>query len=338
MEKKFNELERELKNNKFHSLYLLYGNEPFFIDRIANYIEENALSEAEQGFNQTVLYGKDTKPIDLLDILRRYPMMGQRQVVILKEAQDMKGWQDLENYFANPMSSTIFVICYKKDKFDKRTKLYKNLKQNGVIMESKKLYDNKIPGWIQDHVKEKGLAIEDKACQLLTQYLGTDLAKISGELEKLELNIEDGATITTKDIERNIGISKDYNVFELTNSLAHKDAAKAFEIVHYFSANPKNHPIVMTLGALYNYFSNVYLLNFVTTKGKKDYDIAAEMNIPNKGFLIKEYKTAAQNYGKEKLETIIDLLHHYDMKSKGVENRSATDGALLKELVFRILN
>lgn len=338
MEKKFTELDKEVRQHIFHPLYFLYGDEPYFIDRIANYIEKHALSDAEKGFNQTVLYGKETQPLDLLDILMRYPMMGQQQVVILKEAQEMKGWKELENYFDRPMQSTIFVICYKNPKFDKRTKVYKNLNKNGVVMTSKRLYENQVPTWIQDHVNEKGLSIDQKASQLLTQYLGTNLAKIDGELEKLEINIEKGATITTEHIEKNIGISKDYNVFELTSSLAKKEASKAYEIVHYFSANPKNHPLVMTLGNLYTYFSNVYLLNYVTTKGKKDYDIAASMNIPNKGFLIKEYKIAARNYGKQKLENIIHLLHQYDLRSKGVENRSTSDGELLKELVFRILN
>jgi len=336
------ELLKDLKNRKYKPLYMLHGDEPYYIDLVSSFVEHKILPDAEKGFNQTVFYGKDTDIMSVLNASKRYPMMADYQVVLVKEAQDMKWGNDdadkkginpLLSYLENPLPSTILVFCYKYGKFDKRKKTYKAIEKNGVIFESAPLYDSKVPGWIDEFIGEKGYKINQQATLMLAEYLGNDLSKIANELEKLMLNVPAGQEITLKHIQDNIGISKEYNVFELQAALGKKDAYKANQIINYFEANPKANPLVLVLGNLNNFFSKVLVYHYV--KDKTPQNLARELGVSP--YFIKDYEQAARSYNYGKTMQIISYLREYDMKSKGVD--STTDsGGLIKELVFKILH
>ncbi|HMG11007.1 MAG TPA: DNA polymerase III subunit delta [Mucilaginibacter sp.] len=333
---------KDIKNRKYKPLYLLHGEEPYFIDLVSNYIEHSLLPEAEKGFNQTVVYGKDTEIMAVLNAAKRYPMMADYQVVLVKEAQDMKWGKDddgkksidpLLSYLENPLSSTILVFCYKYGKFDKRKKTYKAIEKNGLIFESAPLYDSKIPTWIEGYISDKGYKINQQASAMLSEYLGNDLSKIANELEKLMLNVAVGQEITLKHIHDNIGISKEYNVFELQTALSKKDAFKVNQIINYFEANPKANPIVLVLGNLNNYFSKVLAYHYV--KDKSQQNLARELGV--NPYFVKDYEQAGRSYSYQKTMQIISYLREYDLKSKGVES-NAPHGELMKELMFKILH
>ena len=333
---------KDLKNRKYKPLYLLHGEEPYYIDLVGNYVEHKLLSEAEKGFNQTVLYGKDTDIMTVLNAAKRYPMMADYQVVLVKEAQEMKWGKDdddkksinpLLNYLENPLPSTILVFCYKYGKFDKRKKTYKAIEKHGLVYESAPLYDSKIPGWIENFISDKGYKASQQATLMLSEYLGNDLSKIANELEKLMLNVAPGQEITLDLIHNNIGISKEYNVFELQTALGKKDVLKVNRIINYFEANPKANPIVLMLGNLNNYFSKVLAYHYV--KDKSQQNLARELGV--NPYFVKDYEMAARSYNYGKTMEIIAYLREYDLKSKGVES-TADDGALMKELMFKILH
>ena len=333
---------KDLKNRKYKPLYLLHGEEPYFIDQISNYAEHKLLPEAEKGFNQTVLYGKDTDVMTVLNAAKRYPMMAEFQVVLVKEAQDMKWGRDDEdkksinpllNYLENPLQSTILIFCYKYGKFDKRKKTYKAIEKNGLIFESSPLYDSKIPAWIEAFVAGKGYKLDSQASAMLAEYLGNDLSKIANEMEKLMLNVPAGQTITLQHVQDNIGISKEYNVFELQSALSRKDPFKVNQIINYFEANPKANPIVLVLGNLNNFFSKVLLYHY--SKDKSPHNLARELGVSP--YFIKDYELAARSYNYGKSMQIISLLREYDLKSKGVDS-NAENGELMKELMFKILH
>lgn len=337
-----NDIIKDIKNRKFRPLYLLHGEEPYFIDQIGNYMEANILSDAEKGFNQTVLYGKDTDIMTVLNAAKRFPMMAEYQVIIVKEAQDMKwGKEDADkkginpvlSYFENPLASTVLVFCYKYGKFDKRKKAYKLIEKSGLIFESGTLYDNKIPAWIEGYVGEKNYRISTQASAMLCEYLGNDLSKIANEIDKLMLNIDAGQEIGLKDIQDNIGISKEYNVFELQSALIRRDVLKANQIINYFEANPKANPIVLILGNLNNFFSKVLMYHYIKDKSPKN--VASELGV--NPYFIKDYEIAARNFDYYKSTLIIGWLREYDLKSKGM-NSNASHGELLKELVFKVLH
>jgi len=333
---------KDLKQKKYKPLYLLHGEEPYYIDQVSNFVEHKLLSDAEKGFNQTVLYGKDTDIMTVLNASKRYPMMADYQVGLVKEAQDMKWGSDdadkksinpLLSYLENPLSSTILVFCYKYGKFDKRKKPYKAIEKSGLIFESALLYDNKVPAWIDGFIAEKGYKINQQATMMLAEYLGNDLSKIANELEKLMLNVPAGQEITLKHIHDNIGISKEYNVFELQAALTRKDAFKTNQIINYFEANPKANPIVLVLGNLNTFFSKVLTYHYIQDKSQQN--IARELSI--NPFFVKDYEQAARSYNYGKTMQIISYLREYDVKSKGVD--STTDhGGLMKELMFKILH
>ena len=333
---------KDLKNRKYKPLYLLHGDEPYFIDQVSNFVEDELLSEADRGFNQTVLYGKDTEVMTVLNAAKRYPMMAECQVVLVKEAQDMKWGRDdddkktinpLLSYLENPLPSTILVFCYKYGKFDKRKKTYKAIEKNGIVFESATLYDNKIPSWIEGLVASKGYKIDQQASAMMAEYLGNDLSKIANELEKLMLNVSAGQTITMQHVQDNIGISKEYNVFELQSALSRKDPFKVNQIINYFEANPKANPIVLVLGNLNNFFSKVLLYHYA--KDKSPQSLARELGV--NPYFIKDYELAARSYNYGKSMQIISLLREYDLKSKGVDS-NAGPGELMKELMFKILH
>jgi len=336
------ELLKDLKNRKYKPVYLLHGEEPYYIDEVSDFVEHKVLSDAEKGFNQTVFYGKDTDVMTVLNAAKRYPMMADYQVVLVKEAQDMKwGSEDVDKkginpllaYLDNPLRSTILVFCYKYGKFDKRKKTYKAIEKNGAVVESTPLYDSKVPGWIEDFVAENGYKISQQATFMLAEYLGNDLSKIANELEKLMLNIAPGQEISLKLVQDNIGISREYNVFELQTALSKKDVLKANQIVNYFEANPRSNPIVLVLGNLNNFFSKVLLYHY--SKDKSPQNLARELGV--NPYFIKDYEQAARSYNYSKTMQIISYLRECDVKSKGVD--SNTDhGGLMKELMFKILH
>ncbi len=333
---------KDFKHRKYKPLYLLHGEEPYFIDQISNYAEHNLLSDAEKGFNQTVLYGKDTDVMTVLGAAKRYPMMADYQLVLVKEAQEMKWGREeddkksinpLLNYLENPLPSTILIFCYKYGKFDKRKKTYKAIEKQGVVFESTPLYDSKIPNWIEGFITSKGYQINPQASAMLAEYLGNDLSKIANEVEKLMLNVPQGQMITLQHVQDNIGISKEYNVFELQAALSRKDAFKVNQIINYFEANPKSNPMVLVLGNLNNFFSKVLLYHYA--KDKSPQNLARELGVSP--FFLKDYELSARSYNYAKCMQIISLLREYDLKNKGVES-TTENGELMKELMFRILH
>ncbi|MBT8255727.1 MAG: DNA polymerase III subunit delta [Bacteroidia bacterium] len=323
----------EIKNGSISPIYFLMGEEAYYIDGITQFIENNLLSEEEKGFNQIVLYGRDVSIEDIIGHAKRYPMMAERQVVIVKEAQDLsRTIENLLSYAENPQPSTVLVICYKYKKLDARKKLSKVLKQNAVLFESKKLYENQVPDWIRRVMSGKGYTITPKAAQMLTEFLGNDLGKVNNELEKLQLIIKPGEEITPQIVEENIGISKDFNNFELQNAIGVKDVKKAFGIVQYFAQNPKNHPLVMTVALLYNFFSKLLKYHALTDKS------LAPKALGVNPYFIKDYQVAARNYPMKKVSSIVSSIREVDMKSKGVGAANLPQGDLLKELLVKIFN
>jgi DNA polymerase-3 subunit delta len=329
------QLMKDLQNKIYRPIYFLTGDEPYYIDKVTEFMMQNILTESEKAFNQTVIYGKDADALAVTNFARRFPMMANYQLVVLKEGQEIKNFEDMIHYVDNPLKSTILVINYKYKSLDKRKKIYKSLQENAVIYESKKLYENKIPDWISKSLAKRKYKIEPKAAILLTEFLGNDLSRISNELDKLVIVLADPAKmITSLDIERNIGISKEYNNFELQNAIGAKDVLKANRIINYFADNQKNNNIVQTLSILYLFFSKILIYHSLTDKTGNH--VAASLKIPP--FFVNEYEAASRNYGASKVIQIISLLREYDAKSKGFGNVSADAGALLKELIFKILH
>ena len=331
----YNEIIKSLRAKEYKPVYFLHGEESFYIDSISDFIENNVLSEGEKSFNQTIFYGKDCDSKTLIDTASRYPMMSSHQVVVLKEAQEMKTLANLQPYIEKAVPTTILVICHKHKKLDARTKFAKSLKGNAVLFESKKLYDNQVPDWISGYLKSKKLKINPNAAQLIAEYLGTDLSKIANEMDKLAINLPAGTMIDEKHIQENIGISKDYNVFELQKALGQRSVLKTNRIIQYFIANPKKNPLVMVIGTLYNYFSKVYMIHFL--KNLPDRELSSALKLRSEYFL-KEYKFTARNYNLRKTQDVISILKEYDLKSKGVDRDSTTEGELMKEMVYKIMH
>jgi DNA polymerase-3 subunit delta len=331
----YKDLLKSLKSKEYKPVYFLHGEESFFMDKIVEIIENQVLSDSEKSFNQTIFYGKDTESTAIVDTARRYPMMADRQVVVLKEAQDMKTLVNLQKYVERPTSSTILLIVHKHKKLDMRSAFAKALVKNAVVMESKPLYDNQIPDWIRNYLKEIHLMIDANAADLIAEYLGTDLGKIANELDKLRLNLPPNSTVNVKQVQENIGISKDYNVFELQKALSAKNILTANKIVQYFARNPKDAPFVVVISNLYNYFSKVYMLHFLSNKPDKE--VLDVMGLRSE-FFLRDYKMAARHYNTFKTEQILGFLREYDLKSKGVDADGTDAGELLKELVFKILH
>ena len=331
----FPQIIKDLKAKKYAPIYFLHGEESFFIDKISKFIEENVLSEGEKAFNQIVMYGKDTEHKTLIDTCSRYPMMASHQVVILKEAQEMRTLKELKPYIEKPVPTTILVICHKHKKFDGRTKFGKTVKANSLVFESKRLYDNKIPDWITSYLKSKKLNITPTAAALVGEYLGTNLSKVSNELDKLAINLPAKTTIDEKHVQEQIGISKEYNVFELQKALGEKNIVKANRIINYFISNPKKNPMVVVVSTLYNFFSKVYMSHFL--KNSSESELMKTLKVSH-AFFLKDYKLAARNFPIAHSQEVISILSEYDLKSKGVKRDSASDGDLLKEMVYRILH
>jgi len=321
------------KKGTYKPIYWLEGEEEYFIDKVMKYAESHILNESETGFNLSVFYGKDADWAAVVNACRRYPMFAEKQVVLLKEAQQMRDIEKLEAYIENPLSSTVFVVSYKEKKVDGRTRLAKLLKEKGVVLTTKKLYDNQLPEWTEELVQSKELNISQKALMLLVDHIGNDLSRIENEIDKIAINLGKRKGITETDVEQYVGVSKDFNVFELQAALATKNLSKAIQIIQYFEANPKAAPIQLVLPSLYTFFSKVFMIYGLNTRDEKT--IATSLGINS--FFIKDYLRTTTVYSYADVEKLLLLLSDYNLKSIGINNSGTTDGSLLKEMVVKII-
>ena len=327
---------KELRAKQYRPVYYLMGEEPYYIDLIADYITDNILTETEKEFNLTVVYGADVDIATVINAAKRYPMMSEHQVVVVKEAQNIRNMEELSYYLQKPLLSTILVICHKHGVLDRRKKLAAEIEKTGVLIESKKVKDAQLPAFITSYMKRKGSEVEPKATAMLADFVGADLSRLTGELEKLIITLPKGHTrVTPEQIEKNIGISKDYNNFELRSALVEKDVLKANKIIKYFEENPKTNPIQMTLSLLFGFFSNLMLAYYAPEKSEQGIANMLGLRTP---WQAKDYLAAMRRYNGVKTMQIIGEIRYADAKSKGVGNPSLSDGDILRELVFKILH
>lgn len=322
----------EWKKKTFKPVYWLEGEEPYFIDTIVDFAEHKILNESEAGFNLTVFYGRDTDWATVVNACMRYPMFAERQVVLLKEAQHMKDIEKLEHYITKPLASTVFVVSYKDKKVDGRTAFAKLLKTKAELFTTKKLYDNQLPEWVTQMVEQHDFTINQRANALLVDHIGNDLSRLRNEVEKLAINIKSRKNITEEDIETFIGVSKEFNVFELQDAIAQKNMAKAIRIIQYFASNPKAGPIQQILPTLYGYFSKIYSVLGTDNKSEQ-----ALFGVFKNSFAAKTAMLAINNYSYNGIEKIILLLHHYNLKSIGINDTGTEDADLMKEMVVKIM-
>ncbi len=332
--KTYEQILSEIHKKQFAPVYFLTGDEPYFIDMIADTIENEALDEADRAFNQIVVYGRDVDVETIANHARSFPMMGERMVVIVKEAQDVKNLENFEPYLDTLPETTLLVFVYKYKKLDKRKTFAKKLDKKGVYFESKKLYDNNIPGWIQGYLKDKGYSIQPKATQMLADYLGTDLHKIANELQKLIISLPKNKSIDDADVERNIGISKDFNVFELQNAIGSRDVLKANRIVNYFGDNTKENPLLVTAINLYSYYTKIMKLH--CTQDKSQGNLASVLGVSP--FFVKDYLAAARNIPPQMCIRNISILREFDMKSKGYDSGDTSEKDLYREMIFKLMH
>jgi DNA polymerase-3 subunit delta len=329
------QLVTDIKSGNLKPIYFLMGEEAYYIDKISDFIEANVLSEDERGFNQMVLYGRDVTIEDVVSNAKRYPMMAEYQVIIVKEAQDLsRTIEKLVDYAKQPQPSTVLVLNYKYKTIDKRKALYKTLQKGAVIYESKKLYENQVADWIRRVLSTKNYTIVPKAAQMLVEFLGTDLSKINNELDKLQIILPKGTQISPEHIEENIGISKDFNNFELRHAIGEKNTIKTFRIVNYFAENPKDNPMVVTVSLLFSFFSQ--LLHFHGLNDKSPRNVASALKV--NPYFVNDYVTAARNFPMKKVSEVVSILREFDVKSKGVGSNAVPQGDLLKELMVKILS
>lgn len=328
----------DLKNKIYKPVYWLEGEESYFIDEIINYAENKILSESEASFNLTIFYGKDADWAEVINACKQYPMFSDKKVVLLKEAQSMKEkeLERLESYINNPLSSTMLFVSHKDKKIDGKTKFAKLLKAKTELLSTKKLYPNQLPDWSRGMIQKLGLSIEQKALMLLVDHIGNDLSRIHNEIEKLAVNLKGRTTITEDDIEKYIGISKEFNVFELQDAIGKKNFEKAIRINQYFAANPKAAPIQMVLPALYNFFSKVYMVFGAGTYDERE--IASVLGMGNNTYFVKDYLAAAKNFGQQGIERILLLLHEYNLKGIGINDKGTEDADLIKELLVKMMS
>jgi len=323
----------DLKKRSFKPVYWLEGDEEFFIDQVIQYAEHHILSESEASFNLTIFYGRDTSWPDLINTCKKYPMFSDMQVVILKEAQSMKDLEKLESYIEKPLASTLLFVAYKGKKVDGRTKLAKLLKEKAVLLSTKKMYDNELPEWTSSLVKSKGYTITNKALFLLIDHIGNDLSRLNNEIDKLVLNLQSRKNITEDDIETFVGVSKEFNVFELQQAIANKDLYKAIRIIQYFEANPKAAPIQLIFPSLYNFFSKVHMVYSVASRDEKSVAAAIGVN----AYFVRDYLQTAVKFSSHEIEKVLLLLHQYNLKGIGVNDVGSSDAMLLKEMVVKMI-
>lgn len=331
---------KDLQKGVYAPVYFLQGEEPFFIDNITQHIEQNVLDESQKSFNQYILYGKEIAFTDMLNVARKYPMMGERQVVIVKEAQEMKDWKKedatklLSSYLDNPLPTTILVIAYKYKSLDRRTKIAKTLEKDSVFLNSKKIYDNQIPDWVRSYAKAKDADITDKAIMILSENIGNNLQRLANEMDKLKVSLSEGQTIDDVAVQKYVGISKDYNAFELQKALSLKDEVKAHKIVNYFAANPSSNPIILIIANLYSYYSKILLIHHQGANDKNSVAKAIGIN----PFFATEYIQAARNYPIQIAVRNLKWIHQADLQSKGIGYATMKEGDILRELVFKLMH
>lgn len=331
----FEQIISDIRNRTFYPIYLLMGEEPYFIDQVSDLIQNSVLDEGQKAFNLSILYGKDVEGGQIDNAARRFPMGADYNVIIVKEAQMVQKIDNLQYFAANPLKSTILVLCYKYDDLDRRKKLYKSIEKNGVILSTKKIYEDKVPSWIESYLKRQGYHIEPGAAMVLTEYIGNDLSRISGEIDRLLISLpKDQKKITPEHIEENSGISKDFNSFELVKALARRNILKANRIVNYLGENQKSNHISITISALFYYFGKLLAYHFIDDKNPRNITSSLGIN----SYFLADYQQGSQHYPRKKVIRIISLLREYDLKSKGFGNVSANEGDLLKELIFKILH
>ena len=321
------------KKNIFKPIYWLEGDEEFFIDEVMDYAEKKILPEAEASFNLTVFYGKDANWADIINACRRYPMFAERQVIVLKEAQQMKDIDKLEPYIENPLASTVLVVSYKGKTLDGRSKLSKLVKKNGEIFLSKKIYENQLPAWTNGYLQSKGFQITPRALTLLVDHVGNDLSRIANEIDKLSVNVSTEKSITEDDIEKYIGVSKEYNIFELQHAFSMKNHAKAMRIIQYFEANPKAVPIQLVLPSLYGYFTKIMTIYQMPDKSER----SLRPLFYNNPYLVEQALDTIKNYSYSQTENAILLLHDYNLKTIGINSYGASPASLMKELSYKIM-
>ena len=326
---------QELKKGAFKPVYWLEGEEPFFIDKVVEYAEKRILNESEAGFNLSVFYGRDADWTAVINACRRYPMFAEKQVVLLKEAQFMKDIEKLESYIENPLSSTILVVAYKQKKVDGRSKLAKLLKQKGELLTTKKIFDSELPNWVLSFANEEGFQINPKAVHLLVDHIGNDLSRLANEIEKVQINLTDRKVITEDDIETFVGISKEYNAFELQHALTQRNMTRCLQIIQYFENNPKALPIMVLLPTLYSFFSKAYLVFGAGTNN--EYELAKYLGYQNLNPYVKDVINCAKNFRQKGVEQALLLLHEYNLKSIGVHSSNVSDANLLKEMVVKMV-
>jgi len=329
-----NALISSFKSKQFQPLYLLHGKEPYYIDLISDAIIKYALEEHERDFNQTIVYGKDCLPNEVVGLAKQYPMMAERSVVVIREAQEIKKWDEFEEYFENPQPSTIFVVCYKHKELAKTSKVLKTIGKRGIVFLSDKVKDYQLTTWIMNYVKESGYDITDKAANLLAEFLGNDLGKIINELDKLSILLEKGTRINDVHIEENIGVSKDYNVFELVNAVAELDILKANKIVDYFARNPKAADPILVIMNLFTQFNHMMKVQFLPVKSQEA--VAAELKIHP--FKAKEILRLSRLHNPKRIAKNISYLKEYDLKAKGVGYSNVSKGDILKELIYVLMH
>lgn len=329
----FKELQKKIKSKVFDSVYLLHGEEPYYIDQLVDLIESTVLMDHEKDFNQQIVYGKDADVLSLLGYVKQYPMMAEKRLVILKEAQDFKLLLELEPYFNEPVPSTIFVIAYKYKNIDARSKFFKLIQQQGTVFKSEKVKDYQLPDWISKLLKTKGFTHSSKVPHVLAESIGNDLSRISNEIDKLSIVLAEGAQIDETLVEKHIGISKEYNIFELNNAVAAKDLVKSMKIVHYFDANPKAGELVAVIPFLFKFFSQIMRLHFLQDKSREGIARALQVH----PFVAGELLNSRNNYDPKKIAENIALLHEYDLKAKGVGAASESKVELMRELVIQLI-
>lgn len=320
------------KKNIYKPIYWIEGDEEFYVDQLVDFAERKILSESEASFNLTVFYGRDAAWADVLNACRKYPMFSDRQVVVLKEAQQMKDVDKLEPYIQTPLSSTILIVAFKDKKLDARTRFAKLVKDKTEYILTKKIYDNALPDWVSSVVAGMGYSITPKANSLIVDHIGNDLSRIKNEIDKIQINLGSRRSITEEDVENYVGISKEFNVFELQSAIAARDLAKAMRIIQYFDANPKVAPIQLVLPSLYTFFSKVYMV-FGVSGGEEA--IAKQISV--NPYFVKSYLQASKTYGFDGIEKILLLLHSYNLKGIGINAARIEDAELLKEMVVKIM-
>ena len=333
----FESIMRDLRQQKYAPVYLLMGAEPYYIDKISDYIATHALPETERDFNQTVVYAADVTPLQIAEMARQYPMMSERQVIVVKEAQGLKSWEPIEKYLDNPMTSTVLVFCYKNGTVDRRKKIVSKIEARGVLFESKKKYESELPTFIETYLRDKGIGIDRKSTQMIADHIGADLNRLTSELDKLALSLQDKEKqITPEVVENQVGVSKDFNVFEMKNAIINRNIFKVYQIMNYYDKNPKSGSLYAMLPQIFSFFQTLMIAYYAPNKNNEN-DMAYYLGLKS-AWQARDYIAGMRNYSGVKTMQIINKIREIDAKSKGLDNPNTSAGELMKELFYFILH